>query len=225
MLLPIPAILTPDELAQARQVLTDAEWVDGRGSAGHQSTLVKRNRQLAEDSLAAATLGAVVLKALGRSEPFARAALPNRVFPPMFNRYEVGMGYGDHIDNAIRHHPGGIGRTDISATLFLSDPQSYDGGELVIEGSLGTRRVKLAAGDLVLYPTGSMHRVEPVTRGVRMAAFFWVQSLVRDDGRRALLYDMDLALGGLRQRGLAGSPELVMLTGTYHNLLRQWSEI
>jgi len=225
MLLTIPALLTPEELAHAHTVLTEAEWIDGKDSAGHHSTLVKHNRQLAEDSPAAITLGKLVLQALPRCQDFSRAALPARVFPPMFNRYEVGMGYGNHVDGAIRHCPGGVGRTDISATLFLSDPQSYDGGELVIESPLGNQRMKLPAGDLVLYPTGSLHRVEPVTRGVRLASFFWVQSLVRDDGHRTLLYDMDLALGGLRQRGLAGAPETVMLTGVYHNLLRQWAEV
>lgn len=224
MLLRIPGLLNTEELDRAGQLLGQAQWIDGRDSAGHQSTLVKHNRQLAEDSPAATALAKVVQQALGRSQPFARAALPKRVFPPMFNRYEVGMAYGDHIDNAIRNHPGGVGRTDISATLFLSDPASYDGGELVIEGVVGAQRIKLPAGDLVLYPTGSMHRVEPVTRGHRVASFFWIQSLVRDDAQRANLYDLDLALGALRQRGLAGEMEMVLLTGLYHNLLRRWAE-
>jgi PKHD-type hydroxylase len=224
MLLTIPGILNADELGRVHDMLAEACWIDGRDSAGHQSVVVKHNRQLAEDSPAAKTLGKLVLQALSRHQAFTRAALPARVFPPMFNRYEAGMGYGNHIDNAIRNHPGGIGRTDVSVTLFLSDPASYDGGELVVAAAAGEQRIKLPAGDLVLYPTGSVHRVEPVTRGVRMASFFWVQSLVRDDAKRALLYDLDLALGGLRQRGLAAAPEMVMLTGTYHNLVRQWAE-
>ena len=225
MLLRIPGLLTADELALAQRELAAAEWSDGRGTAGHQSTLVKHNRQLAEDAPVAQRLAKLVLQALARSEVFTRAALPQRVFTPLFNRYEPGMGYGDHVDGALRNHAGGVGRTDISATLFLVDPASYDGGELVIEGALGGQRVKLPAGDLVLYPTGALHRVEPVTRGVRVASFFWVQSLVRDDARRGLLHDLDIALAGLRQRGLAGAPELVVLTGVYHNLVRQWAEV
>jgi PKHD-type hydroxylase len=225
MLLRIPGLLAAGELADAQHALAGADWSDGRETAGHQSTLVKHNRQLAEASPTGARLAKVVLAALQRSEAFMRAALPQRVFTPLFNRYDVGMGYGDHIDGALRNHPGGVGRTDVSATLFLSDPADYDGGDLVIEGAVGTQRLKLPAGDLVLYPTGALHRVEPVTRGTRIASFFWVQSLVRDDARRALLHDLDIALGGLRQRGLAGAPELVMLSGVYHNLVRQWAEV
>jgi PKHD-type hydroxylase len=225
MLLTIPGFLTAEEVANAKRLLVDADWTDGRDSAGHQSTLVKHNRQLPEQSPVAAALAPVVLQALQRSQAFTRGILPARVFPPMFNRYDVGMGYGDHIDGVIRNHPGGIGRTDVSATLFLSDPGSYDGGDLVIVGTAGDQRFKLPAGDLLLYPTGAMHRVEPVLRGTRFASFLWVQSLVRDDAKRVLLHDFDLAIGGLRRRGLNGEPEVVMLTGVYHNLLRQWAEL
>jgi PKHD-type hydroxylase len=227
MLLTIPAVLTPDELAQARSLLTTAPWVDGKATAGYQSALVKRNVQLPEDAPETATLQQLVLQALGRNAMFASAVLPLRVFPPLFNRYEVGMGFGDHIDNAIRHPLHGRGgplRTDVSATLFFSAPEEYDGGELVIDDAYGSHRVKLAAGEMVVYPASSVHRVEPVTRGARVASFFWIQSLIRDDAQRTVLFDFDTALGALRRRGLAGEPEMVALTGTYHNLLRMWVE-
>jgi PKHD-type hydroxylase len=227
MLLTIPTILTPDELTRARAILDAAAWIDGKVTAGYQSTLVKRNQQLPEDSPDTQALQQLVLQALGRNAMFAGAVLPLRVFPPLFNRYGNAMGFGDHIDNAIRHPPAGRGgplRTDVSATLFLCNPDEYDGGELVIDDAYGNHRVKLAAGEMVVYPASSVHRVEPVTRGVRIASFFWIQSLIRDDSQRTLLYDFDCALGGLRRRGLAGEAEMVALTGTYHNLLRRWAE-
>lgn len=227
MLLTIPGVLTPDELARARAILQAAAWVDGAATAGYQSTLVKRNQQLPEDGADTRTLQQLVLQALGRNPMFAGAVLPLRVFPPLFNRYAAGMSFGDHIDNAIRHPLPGRGgplRTDVSATLFFSDPGDYDGGELVVEDSYGSHRVKLAAGEMVVYPATSVHRVEPVTRGARVSSFFWIQSMIRDDGQRTLLFDLDSALGALRRRGLAGEPEMVALTGTYHNLLRMWAE-
>lgn len=227
MLLTIPAVLTAEELARARALLDAAAWVDGRGTAGYQSALVKQNQQLPEESPATRDLQRLVLQALGRNPMFASAALPLRVFPPLFNRYAGGMTFGDHIDNAIRHPLPGQGgplRTDVSATLFFTGPDEYDGGELVVEDAYGSHRVKLAAGEMVVYPASSIHRVEPVTRGARIASFFWIQSLVREDAKRTLLFDLDGALGALRRRGLAGEPEMVALTGTYHNLLRMWAE-
>lgn len=226
MMITIPAVLDQGALAAMRTALAAAAWVDGRGTAGFQSGLVKRNQQLAEGGAEAQALGRSVLQALGASSAFAATALPLRVFPPLFNRYAEGMGFGDHIDNAVRQPLGGAPlRTDISATLFLSGPDEYDGGELVVEDTYGSHRAKLPAGSLLLYPASSVHRVEPVTRGARLAAFFWIQSMVRDDARRALLHDLDLALGGLRRRGLEGQAELIALAGVYHNLLRQWAEV
>jgi PKHD-type hydroxylase len=224
MLLPLPQILTAEEVAEARRILASAGWVDGRVTAGHQSALVKNNQQLPEDSLQAQQLGRLVQQALARSTD-SSAVLPAKIFPPLFNRYGAGMGFGDHIDNSIRAHRGGVVRTDVSVTLFLADPSEYDGGELVIEDTFGSHSVKLPAGDLIIYPATSVHRVLPVTRGARVASFFWVQSLVRDDAKRTLLHDLDRSLGRLRQRGLGAEPELVMLTGIYHNLLRQWAEV
>ena len=186
---------------------------------------MKRNRQVKEGSPAARELGALVLAALERSPLFISAVLPQRVFPPLFNQYAEQMRFGSHVDNAIRPIPGRAERlrTDVSATLFLSDPDSYDGGELVVEDTYGSHTVKLPAGDLIVYPASSLHHVTPVTRGVRLASFFWVQSLVRDAGQRALLFDLDMAIVELNKT-LADSPALVMLTGVYHNLLRRWSE-
>lgn len=225
MLLSIPRLLTAAEIVESRQLLASATWVDGRVTAGHQSALVKNNQQLAEESSQAQQLGRLVQQALARSADFSSAVLPARIFPPLFNRYGEGMGFGDHIDNAIRSHRGGVMRTDVSATLFLADPAEYDGGELVIEDTFGSHTVKLPAGDLIIYPATSVHRVLPVTRGARVASFFWIQSLVRDDANRTLLHDLDRSLGRLRQRGLGAEPELVMLTGIYHNLLRRWAEV
>ena len=184
MLLPVPDLLTTHQVAEAREALERAEWVDGRVTAGHQSTRAKHNQQLAEDSAVARRLGDVVVAALSASPLFVSAALPLRVFPPLFNRYTGGQSFGTHVDNAVRQVPGTPHRlrTDLSATLFLSGPGEYDGGELVVEDTFGVHEVKLPAGDLVLYPASSLHHVKPVTRGARLASFFWIQSMVRDDG-------------------------------------------
>jgi PKHD-type hydroxylase len=227
MLLQVPKVLDPAQLGamRARLVAAGDAWVDGRATAGHQGTRVKSNLQLAEDSAVARELGDLVLAALERNALFISAALPSRVYPPMFNRYESGMHFGSHVDGAVRLVPGSGTkfRTDVSATLFLAPPEDYDGGELLIEDSYGVQRVKLPAGDMVLYPAGSLHRVEPVTRGSRLASFLWVQSMVRDDAQRALLFDLDMAIVRLT-RDAPGNPALVPLTGCYHNLLRMWAE-
>lgn len=225
MLLHIPQLLDATLLARVQQRLADAPWISGLATAGHQGAKVKHNRQLAEESALARELGGVVLAALERNPLFISAALPQRVYPPMFNRYEGGERFGNHVDNAVRLLPGGAEklRTDLSATLFLAAPESYDGGELLIEGSFGTQAVKLAAGDLLLYPATSLHRVEPVTRGVRLASFFWVQSMVAEDSQRTLLFDLDTAIQRLAQTG-ADEAALLQLTGCYHNLLRQWAK-
>ena len=206
-----------------RAELETAAWSDGRITAGHQSALAKRNLQLAQESELAQALGERILRKLGSHPLFVAAALPHKVFPPLFNAYREGMDFGNHIDNAIRGDEDRL-RTDISCTLFLSEPQDYDGGELVIEDVYGTHSVKLAAGSLVLYPASSLHRVAPVTRGTRLAAFFWIQSLVRDPLQRRMLLDLDLAIQGLR-RAHGESPELVTLSGLYHNLLRRWADL
>ncbi|GAB2568436.1 Fe2+-dependent dioxygenase [Dyella jejuensis] len=228
MLVHIPALLTPDQLAHFRQRLSadNAPWVDGRVTAGHQGVHVKQNQQLAEGSALAVELGDVVLAALERHPLFISAALPNRVYPPMFNRYQGGMHFGSHVDGSVRLLPG-TGqkiRTDLSATLFLAAPESYDGGELLIEDTYGTQTAKLPAGDVILYPASSLHRVNPVTRGARLACFFWVQSMVRDDAQRTVLFDLDNAVQGLAATG-ADAAARIRLTGVYHNLLRMWSEL
>ncbi|WP_224363200.1 Fe2+-dependent dioxygenase [Hyalangium versicolor] len=225
MMLHIPQVLTAEQAGRCRQILTQADWEDGRSTAGHQSAQVKKNLQLPENSPAARELGDVVLAALERSPLFISSVLPQRVFPPLFNRYEGGMTFGSHVDNAIRPITGTPLRirTDVSATLFLSEPESYDGGELVVEDTYGSHSVKLPAGDLIIYPASSLHHVTPVTRGVRLASFFWVQSMIRDVSHRALLFDLDTAIMQLNQE-VPKSPSLVMLTGVYHNLLRQWAE-
>jgi PKHD-type hydroxylase len=226
VLLPVPEVLGAPLVAQARDVLDRAEWVDGRVTAGHQSARAKDNRQLPEGSPAARQLGEMVLAALEASPLFVSAALPLRVFPPLFNRYEGGQAFGTHVDNAIRQVPGTPHRvrTDLSCTLFLSDPEDYEGGELVVEDTYGVHQVKLPAGHLILYPASSLHHVRPVRRGVRLASFFWVQSLVRDDGARTLLFDLDTAIQALG-RDHPDHPSTVQLTGVYHNLLRRWSEV
>src|SRR5687768_4622362 len=226
MLLQIADVLTRDQVAQARQLLDAAEWVDGRVTAGHQSARAKDNMQLPEDHPASRQIGDMILAALQRNSLFISAALPLRVFPPLFNRYQGGQSFGNHVDNAIRQVPGTPARirTDLSATLFLADPAEYDGGELTVEDTYGVHSVKLPAGHLVLYPASSLHHVKPVTRGARVASFFWIQSMIRDDGKRGLLFDMDLAI----QRLNADHPEhpsAVQMTGVYHNLLRQWAEV
>ncbi|AGC45280.1 Iron-uptake factor PiuC [Myxococcus stipitatus DSM 14675] len=225
MMLHIPNVLTAAEVARCRTVMEKADWTDGRVTAGHQSAQVKQNLQLPEGGAAARELGDLVLAGLERSPLFISAVLPQRVFPPLFNRYETNMHFGSHVDGAIRPIPGTAQRvrTDVSATLFLSEPDSYDGGELVVEDTYGHHAVKLPAGDLIIYPSTSLHHVTPVTRGARLASFFWIQSLVRDVSKRALLFDMDTAIMQLNQE-VPKSPSLVMLTGVYHNLLRQWAE-
>jgi PKHD-type hydroxylase len=228
MLVQIPKLLNADQVQAIRAKLdaADAPWIDGRATAGHQGARVKDNRQIDESSPVARALGDMILAALERHPLFISAALPQRVYPPLFNSYEGGMQFGSHVDGAVRLLPdsGEKIRTDISATLFLSAPESYDGGELSIEDTYGTHAVKLGAGDLVLYPASSLHRVAPVTRGKRIAAFFWVQSMVRGDTQRAILYDLDRSIQRLNAR-VADEPAMVDLVGVYHNLLRQWTEV
>jgi PKHD-type hydroxylase len=223
MMVHIPAVLAPEEVARFRVRLTAAPWGDGRVTAGPQSGAVKNNQQLPAESEVARDLGDRVLAALDRAPLFLSAALPARVFPPLFNRYAEGMDFGAHIDNAIRRIPGSrlSIRTDLSATLFLTAPENYDGGELVIEDTYGVQPVKLMAGDMILYPATSRHRVTPVTRGERLACFFWVQSLVKDDSERAMLFELDRAIQNLGT-GNANHPEILRLTGLYHNLVRKW---
>jgi PKHD-type hydroxylase len=222
----VPSVLQPSEVAEMRAVLDAAEWVDGRVTAGFQSAQVKHNQQLAEKSREAVALGDRVVAALERSPLFITAALPLRVFPPLFNRYGPGMGFGMHVDNSIRQIPGSPLRirTDVSATLFLSAPEEYDGGELMVEDVYGAHSVKLPAGDMVLYPASSLHRVTAVTRGTRTASFFWIQSMVRDDGLRTLLFDLDLGIQRVRHE-LAEHDAVVSLTSCYHNLLRRFAEM
>jgi PKHD-type hydroxylase len=226
MLIQVPDVLTRDQVAGARQILDRAAWADGRVTAGPQSSRAKQNLQLPESSPQAREVGDTILAALQRSPLFMSAALPLRVYPPMFNQYAGGHSFGSHVDNAIRQIPGTPHRvrTDLSATLFLAEPESYDGGELIVEDTYGSHRVKLPAGHMILYPSTSLHHVTPVTSGARIASFFWIQSLVRDDGRRTLLFEMDTAI----QRLAADAPDhpsTIQLTGVYHNLLRQWAEL
>ena len=227
MIARIPRLLTPDQVAHCRVALAGAPWTDGRETAGEQSRLAKQNLQLPETAPEARALGALVLDALAANPAFMSAALPLKVFPPLFNRYGAGMGFGDHIDNAVRVSAvtGARYRTDLSCTIFLSGPDEYDGGELVIEGGAEPARVKLAAGDAVLYPATSVHRVEPVRRGERIAAFFWVQSMVADQGRRALLHDLDRAIAAARGDLGDAHAAAVSLVGVYHNLVRMWCEV
>jgi PKHD-type hydroxylase len=226
VLLPIPDILNADQVTEARRLLEVDAWVDGRVTAGHQSARTKDNLQLPESHPVACQLGEMILNALGQNALFISAALPAKVFPPLFNRYQGGQSFGAHIDNAIRQ-VSGTGhriRTDLSATLFLSQPDEYDGGELVVEDTYGVHSVKLPAGHMALYPATSLHYVQPVTRGARIASFFWIQSMIRDDGERTTLFDLDLSLQQLSQ-DLPGHPALLQLTGVYHNLLRRWAEV
>ena len=229
MLITIADVLTAEQVAQARKMLAEANWVDGRVTAGYQAQEVKRNMQIPEGSPVAVQLGEMVLAGLARSPRFMLAGLPLRVFPPMFNSYSGGQTFGTHVDTAIRQvaSSGQRIRTDLSAPLFLTAPEEYDGGELVVEDAYGTHSVKLPAGHMVLYPATSLHRVEPVTRGARVSSFFWIQSMVREDSQRALLLDMDTAIQRLAL--VRDSPEVkasgVQLTGVYHNLLRQWAEM
>jgi PKHD-type hydroxylase len=227
MLVTITQALDADRLAAVRARLEGAgdAWVDGRVTAGWQGAAVKANEQVDERSPVAAECQALILAALERHPRFISAVLPNEVYPPMFNRYGAGMAFGAHVDGSVRLHPrtGRKLRTDVSATLFLNEPSDYDGGELVIHDAYGTQRVKLAAGDMVVYPATSLHEVTPVTRGTRLASFFWVQSLVRDDARRAMLFDLDNAIQRLNRQG-ADDEARRALVGVYHNLMRQWSE-
>jgi PKHD-type hydroxylase len=226
MLISVPDVLTADQVLRARQLFDQADWVDGRVTAGHQSSLTKDNMQLPEGSPVARELGAMILTALEKNPLFVSAALPSRVFPPLFNRYQGGQAFGTHVDNAIRQVPGTPHRirTDLSATLFFTGPDEYDGGDLVVEDTYGTHMVRLPAGHMILYPSTSLHHVRPVTRGARLASFFWIQSMIRDDGERTLLFDLDVAIQGLNSERTA-HPTAVQLTGVYHNLLRRWADL
>jgi PKHD-type hydroxylase len=226
VLLAVPDVLSKEQVREARSVLDRAEWVDGRVTAGHQSVRAKDNQQLPEGSEAARRLGELVVGALQQSPLFVSAALPLRVFPPLFNRYSGGQSFGTHVDNAVRQVPGTPHRlrTDLSATLFFSEPGDYDGGELVVEDTYGVHSVKLPAGHVILYPATSLHHVRPVTRGARLASFFWIQSMVKDDGERTLLFDLDNAVQRLGADH-PDHPSAVQLTGVYHNLLRRWAEL
>ena len=227
MMLHIPEVLTKAQVAELRRAIDAADWVDGNATSGTQSALAKRNEQLPEGSEAARYAGEKILDALSRSPLFVTAALPQTVFPPLFNRYGGGQTFATHIDNSIRQSRDGSVRirSDLSATLFLTEPEDYDGGELLVEDTYGVHEVKLPAGDMILYPASSLHQVTPVTRGARTSSFFWIQSLVREDARRTLLFQMDIAIQQLAGKVGAGAPELVSLTGAYHNLLRMWADL
>ncbi|TDU72853.1 PKHD-type hydroxylase [Prosthecobacter fusiformis] len=230
MLLTIPDVLTPGQVAHARQLLDATDWIDGKATTGYQSAKAKDNMQLPENSPVARELGDMILAALSQNPLFVAAALPLRILPPMFNRYAGGQSFGTHVDNAIRQFPNAPIRirTDLSATLFFSDPEEYEGGELCIEDLYGAKAIKLPPGHMVLYPSTSLHHVTPVTRGARVSSFFWLQSMIRDNGQRSLLFDLDLSIQRLGQE-LAGNDVAektgVQLTGVYHNLLRQWAEM
>jgi PKHD-type hydroxylase len=226
MLLPVPDVLTADQVATARERLGAADWIDGRVTAGYQSSRVKENLQLPEDHPATRALGEMIVGALQRNPLFISAALPLRIFPPLFNQYVGGHSFGSHVDNAIRQVPQTSYRirTDLSATLFFSQPDEYDGGELVIEDVYGVHAVKLPAGHMVLYPATSLHHVRPITRGTRLASFFWIQSMVRDDAERTLLFDLDSAIQNV-SADHPDHPAAVQLTNVYHNLLRRWAEV
>jgi len=225
MIVQIAGVLTSEQVRFMRERLAASPWVDGLATAGYQGARVKDNRQIDEAAPLVRELGDVVLAALERNSLFISAALPNRVYPPLFNRYEGGMHFGNHVDNAVRLVPGSGAkiRTDISATLFLSAPEDYDGGELLIEDTYGAHAIKLPAGDMVLYPATSLHRVTPVTRGARLASFFWIESMVRDDAQRTLLFDLDNAIQRLNASG-ADEAACAHLTACYHNLLRMWAQ-
>ena len=226
MLLQIPAILATDQVRQFRERLDQAEWADGRATAGYQSAKAKHNLQLPEDHPVARELGEIILGVLPRNLLFMSAAVPFKIFPPLFNRYQNGQSFGNHVDNAIRQVTGTPHRvrTDLSATLFFSNPDEYDGGELVVEDTYGVHSVKLPAGHLILYPASSVHHVRPVTRGARLASFFWIQSMVRDDGERTLLFDLDVAIQRLAGE-MPDHTSVVELTSLYHNLLRRWADV
>lgn len=229
MLVCVPDVLGKDEVADFRRIMIATDWEDGRSTAGTASALVKKNEQLPPDSEVARQLGQRIVSALTAHPTFIAAAIPLHIFPPLFNRYASADGhhFGIHVDNAVRgdHLTGARIRTDLSATLFLSEPDDYDGGELVVEDHYGAHEIKLPAGHLVLYPASSLHMVTPVTRGTRMASFFWIQSMVRDAHARSLIYDLDLAIQALVGRLGRDDPETVKLTGIYHNLIRYWAEV
>ncbi len=226
MMLAVPDLLDSQGVARVRAIIDGAEWIDGNATSGHQSALAKHNQQIAEDSPAAREAGRLVLDALGRSPLFVAAALPLKIFPPLFNRYLGGERFGTHVDNAVRIHRASEFRvrSDLSATLFLADPDSYRGGELVVEDNLGVHATKLPAGHLLLYPASSLHRVEPVSDGARIACFFWVQSMIRDDAARTLLFDLDQSIQAIAAERGHDDREIVRLTGIYHNLLRRWAD-
>jgi PKHD-type hydroxylase len=227
MMLQIPQVLTKVQVAECRAILDAGPWVDGNLTSGFQAARAKTNEQLPQDSEAARNVGEAILRALEANPLFVSAALPNFILPPMFNRYGEGMGFKDHVDNAVRRDPvsGRRLRTDLSATLFLEEPENYDGGELVVNDLYGDHVVKLEAGDMILYPSSSLHHVTPVTRGVRTSSFFWIQSLIRDDAKRTLLLEMDVAIQRLARKVEADDEGVLSLTGVYHNLLRQWAEV
>jgi PKHD-type hydroxylase len=227
MMVQIPEVLSRQQVEEIRRLIDDAEWVDGNATSGAQAALAKRNRQLPEEGRAAKEAGAIILDALGKNPLFVAAALPAKVWPPMFNRYAGGETFGVHVDNAVRVRAGGAERlrSDLSATLFLCDPDTYEGGELTVEDTYGAHEVKLAAGDMILYPASSLHHVRPVTAGERIASFFWIQSMIRDDTQRRLLFEMDLAVQRAAAELGQGHQAVVALTGTYHNLLRMWADV
>jgi PKHD-type hydroxylase len=225
MLISIPDLVPPAELERLRAMIDGADWIDGNVTAGHQSKLAKNNMQLPEDSAAAREGAQIVLAALGASPLFLAAALPHTIFPPLFNAYGEGHSFGTHVDNAIRIGKSGLRvRSDLSMTVFLAPPESYDGGELTVETLFGVQQVKLPAGSAVLYPSSSLHRVEPVTRGRRVASFFWIQSMVRDDAARSALFDLDRSIQDLSAQVGHKDPSVIRLTGVYHNLLRRWAD-
>lgn len=226
MMIEIPALLDADALARVRATIDAAQWIDGNATSGHQSALAKRNQQLPEDSPAAREAGAIILEALGRSPLFIAAALPLKIFPPLFNSYEGGEAFGVHVDNAVRIQRGTDlrVRSDLSMTVFLEDPETYDGGELTVEGEFGVQQVKLPAGHMILYPSSSLHRVEPVTRGRRVASFFWLQSMIRDGEARRTLFELDMAIQTIAQDRGHDDRSIIQLTGVYHNLLRRWAD-
>lgn len=225
MMVRIPDVLTAEQVRRCREVMESAEWVDGAVTAGHQSVKAKNNMQMPEGSPAARELGELIIDALSRNPLFIAAALPLKIFPPLFNRYRDGETFGLHVDNAVRPLRGTPYRirSDLSATLFFADPTEYDGGELVVEDTYGTHTAKLPAGHMVLYPASSLHRVEPVTRGTRFASFFWIQSMVRDDGARSLLFALDMAIQDVA-RAMPDHASVVRLTNVYHNLVRRWAD-
>jgi len=226
MMIAIPDLLSADAVARLRAVIDAGEWIDGNATSGHQSALAKQNEQLPEGSAAAREAGAMILDALAQSPLFFAAALPLKVFPPLFNRYGAGEAFGTHVDNAIRIQRGTEFRirSDLSMTVFLEPPEAYDGGELVVEDHFGAQRVKLPAGHAVLYPSSSLHHVTPVTRGRRVASFFWLQSMIRDDNARRILFDLDQAVQRLTGDLGGGDRSVIELTGVYHNLLRRWAD-